>query len=100
MWLDGGVYVLPQSASKGELVKIGYKGLLVNSGADGVYLHYGYDGWNNPRTVPMTREPNGAFAAPIELEGAKEINFCFKDSAANWDNNSGWDWSFEIKSKF
>lgn len=95
--LDDRVDVCPSPAFKGRDVLIRYKGLLAKSGADRVFCHYGYDGWKNINTVEMRREPDGSFVASIPVNGQSEINFCFKDSANNWDNNSGWNWATDIR---
>lgn len=92
---DNRISINPDKAKRGRDVEIRYNGLLVNSGADSVYLHYGFDGFNNPRTVSMERKYDG-FYREIPVQGNKEINFCFKDSANNWDNNNGWNWLCSI----
>ncbi|GAW91735.1 carbohydrate-binding protein [Calderihabitans maritimus] len=94
---DDRIFVDPVPASKGSTVKIGYNGLLAKSGADAVWIHYGFDGWNSTATVPMYRQADGSFVTHITAQGNKEINFCFKDSADHWDNNSGWNWMCPIK---
>lgn len=93
---DHRVAVEPAPVRSGGKVSIHYHGLLSNSGADAIYLHYGYDGWRDPRTVPMQRTADGGFSAEISTTADRELNFCFKDSANNWDNNSGWNWRCEI----
>ncbi len=37
------------------------------------------------------------FTANVPVEGMEEINFCFVDSAGNWDNNSGWNWKAVVE---
>jgi len=96
MYFDNRVNFEPVPAHAGKKETIIYQGLLMQSGADGVYLHYGYDGWQNVSTIPMTREKDGTFKAEIKPEGEREVNLCFKDSASNWDNNSGWNWKIDI----
>lgn len=95
-FLDQRVDVEPSPATRNSSVKITYDGLLARSGATSVYLHHGHDGWQNPTTVQMIREPGGRFTAAIPVRGQSEINFCFKDAASNWDNNSGWNWATDI----
>lgn len=92
---DERVYVEPARPERKGKVRIGYHGLLAGCGADRVYLHYGFDGWKDVRTVPMNRFMDG-FMASVPVEGFEEIDFCFRDSAGNWDNNSGWNWRAEI----
>jgi hypothetical protein len=93
---DERVFVEPDRPEHKERARIGYHGLLAKSGADRVYLHYGFDGWQNPRTTPMSPFLDG-FTATVTVEGHAELNFCFHDSAGNWDNNSGWDWKTPIE---
>ncbi|MEW6173705.1 MAG: carbohydrate-binding protein [Bacillota bacterium] len=95
--LDQRVDVSPSPAIKGRDVFIRYDGLLKNSGADRVFCHYGYDGWKNTSTAEMRREHDGSFAVSLPAHGNAEMNFCFKDSAANWDNNAGWNWLTDIR---
>jgi hypothetical protein len=91
------VYVEPHTTKQGDNMSINYQGLLRNSGADSVYLHYGFDQWHNAQTIPMNRSTDGIFRSEIKATGSKEINFCFKDSANNWDNNNGYNWNIHIQ---
>lgn len=93
---DNRLALEPAPARRGQNVAVSYKGLLANSGADNVWLHYGFDGWNSTATVPMSQQFDGSFHATIPASGNREINLCFKDSANNWDNNSGWNWKCDI----
>ncbi|PKM79290.1 MAG: carbohydrate-binding protein, partial [Firmicutes bacterium HGW-Firmicutes-13] len=52
---DNRVSINPDMPKKGRDVEIKYDGLLSKCGADSVYLHYGFDGFNNPKTVYMER---------------------------------------------
>ena len=93
--IDSDISILPD-VKKGSETFISYSGILNNSGADRVYLHYGFDGWSHPDTVAMNKSVSGAFNTEIKVNGKNELNFCFKDSANNWDNNNGSDWKVEI----
>ncbi|HOB22491.1 MAG TPA: carbohydrate-binding protein [Bacillota bacterium] len=93
---DQRIAVEPSPIPRGAKVRISYRGLLPQSGAESCWLHYGFDGWQTPATIPMMREPDNSFHASVTATGSRELNFCFKDSAANWDNNNGWDWSCPI----
>lgn len=91
-WIDHekGVEVRP---SFGNQINIRYNGLLARSGADQVYLHCGYGDphdWRDVQTVQMDRTPQG-FEKTISMRNHTAA-FCFKDSAQNWDNNSGHNW--------
>lgn len=92
-----GISVSPQTVRSGELVRISYTGLLSQSGADQIYLHVGYGGeWSYNDDHRMQRTPSGwQRVLPVEHPGS--LNFCFKDSANNWDNNNGNNWSVPIE---
>ncbi|MFZ5634489.1 MAG: carbohydrate-binding protein [Bacillota bacterium] len=82
-----------RQAAYGNEATIEYNGLLMKSGADQVYLHYGFGDpvhWQNVSTQRMDRSPKG-WEKTIRMIDDKAI-FCFKDSANNWDNNSGYNW--------
>lgn len=71
-----------------------YSGLLARSGADQIYLHCGHGdqrNWKNTSTEPMVRTYKG-FEKRVTLKESN-LNFCFKDSANNWDNNNGHNWT-------
>lgn len=80
----------------GNRTTISYNGILSNCGADKVFLHYGYDGWHNTETIPMKKDTRGHYNTEIKVKGHNEMNFCFKDSADNWDNNNGTNWKVGI----
>lgn len=96
MHLDDRISLEPGTPQKGQPVRIEYRGLLANSGADSVWMHYGYDGWSQVKDIPMVRTPEGNFSCVVEAEANNELNFCFKDSANNFDNNDGYNWSVPV----
>ncbi len=96
MHLDNRINIEPGKPRRGDKVHVEYSGLLMQSGADCVWLHSGIDGWKNQEDTLMARTPHGAFACDIEARGRNEINLCFKDSADNWDNNNGQNWTCTI----
>jgi hypothetical protein len=89
------IELTPSAARPGDNVHIKYHGLLKNSGADAVFLYYGKDGWNYSHFVPMDHGAEG-FYTEIKADADRELNFCFKDSANNWDNNNGFNWKVDI----
>ena len=93
-----GIFLDPVPVTVGEDVRIKYKGQLTNAGAGKIYLHtgYGYDRWSNVQTVPMRKTRDGGWSATIKVTDSSRLNFCFHDSAENWDNNTGHNWSYEI----
>jgi hypothetical protein len=87
----------PAPASPGDTVQINYHGLLKDSGADSVFMHFSFDSWSSPaHTVRMDREGD-KFTTEVKANGNHELDFCFKDSAANWDNNNGANWLIHLQ---
>ena len=73
-----------------------YDGLLAKYGADDVYTVYGFGNntnWENVQTIRMNRFGN-SFHTDIPTMHGKNVNIAFKDSADNWDNNSGMNYTF------
>ena len=73
-----------------------YDGLLAKSGADDVYTVVGYGSntkWENVQCIRMNRFGN-SFHADVPAMHGMNINVAFKDSAENWDNNSGMNYTF------
>lgn len=92
-WNDPMKGIEVRQAAFGNEATICYNGLLARSGADQVYLHCGFGDpvhWHSVSTQRMERSPVG-WEKTIRMADNKAI-FCFKDSAANWDNNSGHNW--------
>jgi len=76
--------------------------LLSHCGADQVWLHTGYNEshqWNNIYDYPMEKTAWGWAKSFKVAENAGQLHLCFKDSANNWDNNNGWDWSYDVRHK-
>lgn len=97
MHLDNRIAMEPGSPARGQSVRIEYRGLLAESGADRIWMHCGFDSWSRPENISMVKTPQNSFSCITEVKGSKEMNFCFKDSADNWDNNSGQNWTVPIK---
>jgi len=77
-------------------VTVKYDGLLAKCGADDVYTVVGFgsnSNWQNIQTIRMNRVGN-TFQADIPTVPGDNINIAFKDSANNWDNNSGKNYTF------
>lgn len=97
-YIQNGVFIRPNVIAQGDTATVTYKGLLFNSGADTVYMHCGYGvNWENVEDVQMTKTVEG-FQASLPINQYKPLNMVFKDSANNWDNNSGKNYTFDVQS--
>lgn len=97
IYYKNGVIVTPNVVADGDKATITYKGILYNSGADTIYMRAGYgDNWNNATDIQMSRTADG-FEAKLPITSHDKLNMVFKDSANNWDNNSGRNYSFEVQ---
>ncbi len=97
LFIDRRVAVDPVPLASKKKGTIMYRGLLASSGADSVYLYAGYgDAWENARFTPMQKVDETTWSAELMVEGDRKLNFCFKDGADHWDNNSGLNWAIEI----
>ncbi|MBM7556798.1 carbohydrate-binding protein [Halanaerobacter jeridensis] len=96
---DAKIEVKPTPITAGEKVTISYNGILAESGAEKVYLHAGIgfnDEWRDVTSIQMKKEDAEKWQAQLKVNTTDRFNFCFKDSAENWDNNQGSNWSFEV----
>jgi len=89
--------ISPIPKKVGDKVKIRYHGMLAQAGADQIWLHtgFGIGPWKNIYNYKMSKEGD-EWEQTIEITKADQFNFCFKDSANNWDNNNGLNWSYRI----
>lgn len=79
-----------------ETVKLTYKGYLFKANSTEVSIVYGYgDNWENTTEQPMKRTLNG-FITDIKVDNFDKINFCFKNSYEEWDNNNYQDYHVDI----
>lgn len=74
-------------------IKVTYNGLLAQSGADKVYAVYGFGSNWVDQSVHQMMKTNHGFEISLPSDD-RIINVAFKDSANNWDNNSGRNYSF------
>ncbi len=92
-----GVALNPIPVTQGDEVTVLYYGTLAD-GADQLYLHYGYGDaqrWQQTQDLRMEQTDRG-WATTFQVKDTSQMNFCFKDSANNWDNNGGLDWTVGI----
>lgn len=91
-----GVQVKPLTED-GKQVRIRYNGLLANSGAPQIVMHRGFGNptsWSDVMDQNMERTSEG-WENTIYME-QNQLNFCFRDTAENWDNNNGLNWIYRI----
>ena len=78
-------------------VKISYVGVLFQGNSEEVYIHYGFGpNWNNVNEVKMEKTELG-FQAEIDLLSDDTLNFCFRNSKNEWDNNNNENYIFELE---
>lgn len=78
-------------------VKISYVGKLFQEISSEVYLHYGFgSNWDNVNEIKMEKTELG-FQAEIELLSSDTLNFCFRNSNNEWDNNENANYIFPIE---
>jgi hypothetical protein len=95
-YIENGISTSKTSLKVGDSITVTYNGLLANCGADSITMHIGYgDGWENKEFIPMEYD-NGIFKASLVVDYSGSLNVAFKDSAENWDNNSGSDYTFKV----
>ncbi|WP_010252111.1 carbohydrate-binding protein [Acetivibrio cellulolyticus] len=78
-------------------LRVLYSGILAKNGAKEIYAVIGYGdnlNWENVQEYPMHKLSNKKYELIFPVNRAGEINMAFKDSANNWDNNSGRNFTF------
>lgn len=95
IYSQNGVFLRPAMPHTDANVRVIYRGLLAQDGADEVYAHIGFGPmWQHPKDYRLEKGEEGfSSIIPVRYEGTLQL--CFKDSANNWDNNSGRNYSFE-----
>ncbi|MBF7083302.1 hypothetical protein IT084_09975 [Desulfallas sp. Bu1-1] len=91
-----GVQVKPLTQD-GFQIRIRYNGLLRQNGAQQIWLHAGYgdiNAWRDVKDHLMEHTDEG-WEQTVNLQ-EKQLNFCFRDNAQNWDNNNGANWVYKI----
>mgnify|MGYP003613841159 FL=1 len=88
--LSSGVSISPIKPTTQDITRISYNGLLYQRGASEVYAHIGYgSNWEQSSDYQMTRTAHG-FEVSVPIIGHTDsLHVCFRDSANNWDNNHG-----------
>jgi hypothetical protein len=99
MYFKNGVIITPNVIVKGDETSVSYKGVLSNSGADSIFMRVGYgDNFENSKDIQMKKTDDG-FKAALPVVDDKPLKLAFKDSADNWDNNGGRNYTFEVQTR-
>ncbi len=78
-------------------IKISYTGNLFSNNSEEVYIHYGFGpNWENVNEIKMNKTELG-FQAEINLPETNMLNFCFRNSQNQWDNNENQNYSFTVE---
>lgn len=78
-------------------VKISYTGDLTSKDNENIFIHYGFgEQWDNLSELKMEKTDLG-FTAKLDLPKSNQLNFCFRNSNNEWDNNSGDNFIFPIE---
>lgn len=78
-------------------VKISYTGKLFQNNSEEVYMHLGFgDNWDNLQDLKMEKTDLG-FQTEFNLIDSDSLNFCFKNSSEEWDNNDNQNYRFPIE---
>ncbi|WP_425058948.1 hypothetical protein SCACP_35980 [Sporomusa carbonis] len=92
-----GVFIRPAFPTSKDIIKITYNGLLSQSGASEIYAHVGFGrNWEDVRDYKMVKTMDGFETSVTIPKPVDTFHVCFKDSANNWDNNSGINYNYSI----
>lgn len=92
----GGVTGSPCLLVHGQQVTITYTGSLASS-ASSLSMHWGFNNWNSPTDIAMSKLGNGSWGATITLpSGATALNMAFFDQNNTWDNNGGNNYNLSV----
>lgn len=97
MELTKNIFFNTDKLVEGSTVKVSYTGEFFQNNAEGVYIHYGFGLlWENVNEIAMEKTELG-FQTELALTGTDSLNFCFRDSNSNWDNNGNVNYTFPIE---
>ena len=82
-----------------ENCTITYSGFLFKNNSESVTIVYGFDsGWHNTNEIQMEKTEKG-FVAELKILSFSNLNFCFRNSNYEWDNNFNSNFSAPITKK-
>lgn len=87
MTINDKIYFETDTLTEGTTTQIIYKGTLYENGSEDIFMHFGYGLlWENLQEIKLDKYDD-YYKADITLANFGDINFCFRDSYGNWDNN-------------
>ncbi|HZU68684.1 MAG TPA: glycoside hydrolase family 15 protein [Ktedonobacteraceae bacterium] len=93
------VMSFPYVPVQGQQVKIIYNGSLAGS-ATSMTMHWGYNGWNSPTDVAMTKQNDGSWLGVAFLpQAANQLNMAFYNQSGVWDNNGGSNYNMSVSQR-
>lgn len=97
MPIEESVYFDTTNLIEGRTAKLTYKGTLTSTGAEEIYVHYGFGLlWENLQEIKLDKVADNTYETTINLVSSDSINFCFRDSNNNWDNNEAKNYTMPI----
>ena len=97
MPIEETVYFDTTNLIEGRTAKLTYKGALATADAEEIYVHYGFGLLlENLQEAKLSKVADNTYEADIALIAGESINFCFRDSNNNWDNNETQNYSMPI----
>ncbi len=98
LYEQNGVSVSPSVPTAGKKTKVVYDGLLAKNGAKDVYAKIGFgSNWEYSLELEMEKKDDELFETSFTVPVSKALNVCFRDTADNWDNNTGMNYVFDVK---
>ncbi len=93
------VMSFPYVPVQGQQVKITYNGSLAGS-ATSITMHWGYNGWNSPADVTLTKQSDGSWLGSASLpQAANQLNMGFYNQSGTWDNNGGNNYNMAVSQR-
>lgn len=78
-------------------IKVSYTGSLFQNNSEEIYIHYGFnEDWKDVNEIKMEKTDLG-FQVELYLPEYQILNFCFRNSNNEWDNNQNCNYSFPIE---
>ena len=93
------VMSFPYVPVQGQQVRITYNGFLAGS-ASSITMHWGYNGWNSPSDVTLTKQSDGSWLGSALLpQAAGQLNMGFYNQSGTWDNNGGSNYNLAVSQR-